>query len=420
MGNIVAKSNDPLYRLEQIYDEIYSAKYPNEASILNDPLRGTLQNLYGCNLNMYDTHRIQFAKPQGIGIVNTGVVILEPETFFVYEGEGNDILFTFSDHFNKDMEIFGMYPEGILIGLLDCNMRDPEYRKKNAFIFYTQMFNIARNYLDAMYPRHENQGYAYRAYLDVIPGFFAFKKMIDSDITIEILKESDDIEIPSDTEYLFKDKDNFIKIMNTHNYEKIYKYWRSVPQIVFDKEPKMIHSDDLYPEGMNPNFDTSDYSGMRARNINEEFKEKYDSLKKSEEEEKKEMLQESAKGIVEGILDNFDTKYRNDLDKNHDPKSGREFHVYMYNVLEDESMDEIGICVDAKSTKTQLDISANFIYTTNTHFVSTDLIRKGYRIFVHMDRDRVHEIKIGENDWTDREIKWAHKLETFLYNGEMQ
>ena len=175
----------------------------------------------------------------------------------------------------------------------------------------------------------------------------------------------------------------------------------------------------IYPEGMNPNCDWDDYSSMIAGNINDEFEEKYDSLKKSEEEEKKEMLQESAKDIVEGILDNFDTKHKNDLDENHDPKPGREFHVYMYNVLEDEDMDEIGICVDAKSTKTQLDINANFIYTTNTHFVSTDLIRKGYRIFVHMDKDRVHEIKIGENDWTDREIKWAHKLETFLYSGEM-
>ena len=61
MGIITIRSDDPLYRLNQIYDDIYSAKYPNEASVINDPLRGTIQNLYGCNLNMYDTHKIQFA-----------------------------------------------------------------------------------------------------------------------------------------------------------------------------------------------------------------------------------------------------------------------------------------------------------------------------------------------------------------------
>ena len=444
MGIITVRSNDPLYRLNQIYDDIYSAKYPNEASIMDDPLRGTLQNLYGCNLNMYDTHKIQFAKPQGMGIVNTGVAVLEPESFYVYEGSGTNTLFIQSNIFNKNMNIFGIYPEGILIGLLDCEMRDSKYRKNNAYDFYAQMLLLARSYI-ATTSKSLVYGYAYREYLNIIPDFFAIKKVIDSGIAVEDLR-SCDIEIPSDTEYLFKDKDNFLKVMNSYDYERIYKYWRSIPQIVFDEEPKIIGREESYNR---ENYYSKDNDPMLGTNIpcsereilsiNTEFEEKYKDLRKEEIKKNEEALKQTSediindlleddsknldkpsKEVINNILDANSVKFKNDLNKDKNPKPGREFHVYMYNCFEDKDLDEIGLCIDAKSTKTQLDIQANYIYTTNTHYVSTDLIRRGYRIFIHMDKDRVHEIKIGENDWTDREIKWAHKLETFLYNGEMK
>lgn len=434
MGIITANSNDPLYRLEQIYEDVYKAKYPNEASVINDPLRGPLQNLYDCNLNMYDTHKIQFAKPQGIGVVNTGVAILEPETFYIYEGDGDKILFPKESIFVPGlMEITGVYPEGILIGLLDCKLRDKEYRKNHPYTLYTQMLYMARAYIRVIYGFNNvsnpesKYGHGYGTYLHIIPEYFAIKKLIDSDITAEELEKDLDAPLPSDTGYIFKDKDNFLKVMNSYNYEKIYKYFMSVPQITFKEEPKIVgreesyNREDYYSKDNDPMLGThTPCSEREIPSINTEFEEKYKDMRKEEIKENEESLKESSNEIISNILDAHSVKFKNDLDEDKNPKSGREFHVYMYNCFEDEDLDEIGLCIDAKSTKTQLDIQANYIYTTNTHYVSTDLIRKGYRIFIHMDKDRVHEIKIGENDWTDREIKWAHKLETFLYNGEMK
>lgn len=461
MGIITAKSNDPLYRLDQIYDDIYSSKYPNAASVMNDPLRGPLQNLYDCNLNMYDTHKIQFAKPQGIGVVNTGVSILEPETFYVYEGDGDKVLFPKESIFVPGlMEITGVYPEGILIGLLDCKLRDKEYRKEHPYTLYSQMLYLARSYIRVNYGfsvldyPNSKYGHGYGTYLHTLPEYFAIKKLIDSDITAEEFERDLDTALPSDTEYIFKDKDNFLKVMNSYNYEKIYKYFMNVPQIVFDKEPVITatgtfiprdnskyHREDYYSKDNDPmlGFGGYDYSEEKVDNPNNEFEDKYKDLRKEEIKENEKALKQISEDIISDLLDNSSKKtnksseeiidyildansmkFKNDLDEDKNPKPGREFHVYMYNCFEDEDLDEIGLCIDAKSTKTQLDIQANYIYTTNTHYVSTDLIRRGYRIFIHMDKDRVYEIKIGENDWTDREIKWAHKLETFLYNGEMK
>lgn len=52
------------------------------------------------------------------------------------------------------------------------------------------------------------------------------------------------------------------------------------------------------------------------------------------------------------------------------------------------------------------------IHTTQMGLLQTALFDHGYRIFVHPYDDEAYEIKLGQNDCTDREIK----METNIFN----
>lgn len=61
----------------------------------------------------------------------------------------------------------------------------------------------------------------------------------------------------------------------------------------------------------------------------------------------------------------------------------------------------------------------NIIHTTQTYFLHFSyLIDKGYRLFVHVDYVKQHEITLGECEGTKRDIKEGHNIEKMLYAGE--
>lgn len=384
---LTENTKDPIRRLEMIIESVYQAKFPNDASIINDKLRGRLHNAYDINLNMCDTHHFRFASNDGT--MPPSITKGEPEEYYIYEGDGNKNLL--NDGYT---DIHGIYPEGILLGFLDSGFRDKDYIRKNIDIYFSALLLIGKTFMT----KYNNDdilsefGEAYKDYIKHSVFIFALKQVLEKfhDFKVEEFNNYADDDF---IKYFIKDRSNFLKVISSYDYSKIYKYIHKAQIEII--ESKFPHKD------------------------LEEFN-KYEKIRREEKDEIMKSLVESSEDIISNILDDHAIKLKNDLDENKNPKSGREFHVYMYNCFEDEDLDEIGLCIDAKSTKTQIDIGANYIYTTNTHYVSTDLIRNGYRIFIHLDKDTVREIKIGDNDWTDREIKWVHKLETFLYNGEMK
>lgn len=72
-------------------------------------------------------------------------------------------------------------------------------------------------------------------------------------------------------------------------------------------------------------------------------------------------------------------------------------------------------------TLTQIAInSMNYsrINTTQIVLCTTDLFRKGYRIFIHPAKGNTFEIKLGDNSpYTDKDIRMGHNLYKLLIAG---
>ena len=69
-------------------------------------------------------------------------------------------------------------------------------------------------------------------------------------------------------------------------------------------------------------------------------------------------------------------------------------------------------------TKDTIEAGIKNIHTTQIVLCTTDLFRKGYRIFIHPLQGNAFEIKLGDNSpYTDKEIRMGHNLYKMLIAG---
>lgn len=71
-----------------------------------------------------------------------------------------------------------------------------------------------------------------------------------------------------------------------------------------------------------------------------------------------------------------------------------------------------------RTTKLLIELESERIDTTQIVLCTTDLFRKGYRIFIHPTKGNMFEIKLGDNSpYTDKEIRMEHNLYKMLIAG---
>lgn len=216
------KTGDPMWKLDQMIDCMMSSKYPNDNSIVNDPLRSQLQEAYDINLNMFDTHRFIFGSYTGI---------CDPDEYFFYEGPYEKIKSFYVDRSYEDY-ILGTYPEGILLGFFATEFKDPEWRKNHvreyAEFLYAAMILLSDRSRDVS---------AYGWYLDNVRIIYLFKRMYEdgNDITSlqDINYKSYECIFDFDHQWqlqvvdcILSNKNEFIKVAKSYSYPTIYKFFR--------------------------------------------------------------------------------------------------------------------------------------------------------------------------------------------------
>ena len=71
-----------------------------------------------------------------------------------------------------------------------------------------------------------------------------------------------------------------------------------------------------------------------------------------------------------------------------------------------------------KLTELLIEVESELIVTTQILLCTTDLFRKGYRIFIHPVEGNPFEIKLGDNSpYTNKEIRMGHNLYKMLISG---
>ena len=88
------------------------------------------------------------------------------------------------------------------------------------------------------------------------------------------------------------------------------------------------------------------------------------------------------------------------------------YHLHLY------PFDRKGLLTTYDEVEQAVQNGVEFIDTSQIVTCTTDLFRKGYRIFVHPNPFDGYEIKLGKNDRTSREIKMGHCLYKLILAGE--
>lgn len=377
---IIKKTNDPMWKLDQMIDAIYNSKYGYIGSIMNDSIRSGIQEAYGINLNLFDTHRFLFSNHAGT---------VESKEYYFYEGPYEKIKAIFDttkDEFiNQANHICGEYPDGIILGFFATEFKDPEFRKSHMkeyadFVYYSALnYTISNNSLGA-----------YSFYIDNLPLIYLFKRMENDEVPITSLQDIsykpyysfDILDDLKKVDAIFENYKEFKKIVNTYNWACIYRFFSDHNAI--DKD----YQDEETTKGLL----------MKKLGIHEDDEESIkDDVVVEENNDGKESIKDDA--VVE---------------ENNDGKDDYEFHVFLYNPFEDRIFINAALCFDMQTTNQCLERGHRCIYTTQTHFLSTKILKRGYRLFLHRTKDSVIEIKLGENNWTTRIIKPQHNLKNIL------
>ena len=96
-----------------------------------------------------------------------------------------------------------------------------------------------------------------------------------------------------------------------------------------------------------------------------------------------------------------------------------EYHLYLYRPALFDIIATMLLTVD--EVDNAIDKKQNIISTIQVCTLSTSLLSKGYRIFIHYKKDdeqKQFEITLGKCEHTSREIRAGHDLARLLLSGE--
>ena len=90
----------------------------------------------------------------------------------------------------------------------------------------------------------------------------------------------------------------------------------------------------------------------------------------------------------------------------------KELHIYLNGNYPPDTI------TNYADTMSAIETGKEIVITTQPHFCSFDwALDHGYNLCVHMLDDSVIWPKIGSNDFTDKELRRAHRLEKMLLAG---
>ena len=92
----------------------------------------------------------------------------------------------------------------------------------------------------------------------------------------------------------------------------------------------------------------------------------------------------------------------------------KEYHLYLYEpeqliIYWNNSLHDVELAIN---------MGYESINTIQVVTCTTELFKRGYRIFVHAAPDDEYEIKLGQNERTSREIRMGHCLYKLILAGE--
>lgn len=115
--------------------------YPNDNSVINDPLRVQLQKLYGIKLSMFDTHSFRLGSYTGVCF---------EDIYFIYEAPIDIINRLVNDYTEYHIPEVN-FPEGILLGFFPSEFKDIEFRKAHMIEYSKVVWNLYRNLIAYIY-----------------------------------------------------------------------------------------------------------------------------------------------------------------------------------------------------------------------------------------------------------------------------
>ena len=272
---IAQKTNDLMWKMDQILNNILGTKYPNDASVYNDRLRSTLTDAFGFNLNMFDTHQFAFSGYNGI---------ITTPTYYIYEAPMDKIKTICGDKEGDYGEYFinnvvGDYPEGTVLGFFATEFRDPEYIKEHKRD-YAEFLYIA---MSLIRDRARTVS-AYDWYIDALDVIYIFKRFNDLGVTLNYMGDlgyncilfarSDGVvDIAGHVDAvkaIIYNKEDFMKACNSYNFATIYKFFLDHNAI----NGEFINKD-LYDIGVIKKYKPSE-DGFTMQEIRPEDKEFFD------------------------------------------------------------------------------------------------------------------------------------------------
>ena len=129
--------NNPNYMLDRFLECIIETgnSYPNDSSVINDPLRVQLQKLYGIKLSMFDTHSFRLGSYTGVCF---------EDIYYIYEAPIdiiNRLVNDYTEYYLSEVN----FPEGTLLGFFPSEFKDIEFRKAHMIEYSKVVWNLYEN-----------------------------------------------------------------------------------------------------------------------------------------------------------------------------------------------------------------------------------------------------------------------------------